>query len=282
MAKNRLSQKEVSMVKGILEQYPRITNQEILSWFSIPGRLINAGRISEIKNRQHHTDVIPCSKERVDEFMSGVLTLAHLNDDIALSGVGGNNLARRERAFGVLDVEIGTSVLRVTTRESSYVEFKESYEARKIPVYLKTLSAMLNSGHLGRVVFGVADRNGEIVGVNPRSISTERLQQILGEHFDPSYEVVVEYALVGVKRLACVRAVASPSLPVICRKDKIVRENEGKGVSLEEGGVYYRYGNITRKIKHAEMRALLNREVDDEVRRRLDNLESASGERSQK
>lgn len=277
MPKSKLHPKEVSMIKGIFKHYPSTENQEILSWFSVPGRLINSGRISEIKNDYpHYAGVSPCTKARVDEFMSGKLPLAQLHDQFVLPGMGAQEgLARKEKVFGDLDVEVGASVLRVMTQESSFVEFKQNYEAKKVPSYLKTLSAMLNAGRLGRIFFGVEDESGEIVGVSAstiRNISADRFHRTLNSYFDPFYEVAVEVARVGSRRLVCVRTVASPLLPVICRKNQTVNEDGDNRILLEEGAVYYRYGSSTEKIRYAEMRSLLNKEADDEVRRRLGNL----------
>ena len=68
---NHLSDLEVGIIKGMFKHYPgRFTSQEILNEFSSPERTINAGRISEIKDKHpRYADIPPASKDEVDKFL---------------------------------------------------------------------------------------------------------------------------------------------------------------------------------------------------------------------
>ena len=72
LAENRLSDSEVGLIKGMFQHCPgRFTSQEILNKFSKPGREINAGRISEIKDEHpRYAGISPASKDEVDKFLS--------------------------------------------------------------------------------------------------------------------------------------------------------------------------------------------------------------------
>ncbi|MDM5147648.1 hypothetical protein NQX30_04595 [Candidatus Persebacteraceae bacterium Df01] len=78
MAGKSLSDSEVSMIKGILKNKPKVTNQEICRMLSFPKRILNQGRISEIRTEKKHANIKPCSKEDVDKFMSGKIKSSDL------------------------------------------------------------------------------------------------------------------------------------------------------------------------------------------------------------
>lgn len=264
MANKQLSSEEVSIIKGIMRHYPEITSQEIQSWFSSPGRLINSGRFSEIKNKHpRYADVLPSTKVLADKFVRrarGASALAQLTDQRYLPGVE----SRRTEDFfdSALKVEIGALTARALTQESASVEFKWFYDKSSICVYIRTLSAMLNSGNPGGIFFGVRD-DGEIYGVLDHVPEDAFHREIKG-FFEPFYEVRVEQTQVGDRQLVYVKTISMPDIPVICHKTKAVSDK----TILEEGAIYYRYGSNTEKIKYAELRGMIDAKVDAEAKRR--------------
>lgn len=261
MKRKGLSPKEVSVIKGIMKHYPKQTNQKILSWFSVSGRLINGGRISEIRTgHPRYARIGPCKKTDADKFIGGQLPIGQLMDPYLLPGMDADAPARKEKIFGFLEVEVGASMLRALTQESAFVEFKGTYEANSVGVYIKTLSAMLNSGHHGGICFGVTD-GGIITGIS-KQMREEPFHRGVKAYFEPFYEVQIEEERVASKKVTCVKTVSSPRLPIICRKTKSGRPDarrEEKTI-LEEGAIYYRYGSSTEKIRYAELRNLLDKQ----------------------
>lgn len=271
MPNNKLSPEEVSLIRGILLYYPEIKSQEIQSWFFTPGRFINSGRFSEIKNgHSRYAHVQPCTNAQADEFVrkaQNALASAQPMAQLRLPGMEGIDIPRTESCFGgVLEVEIGASVARVLTQESAGTEFKQFYEKSSVSVYIKTLSGMLNSGNPGGIVFGVSD-DGAIVGVSG-SVPEDPFHRAIKAFFDPFYRVGVKRGQVGGKQMFYVKTTTLPEIPVICRKQKVADDK----TILEEGAIYYRYGSNTEKIKHAELRSMIDAKVDAEVKRRLSLL----------
>ena len=266
---NQLSDLEVGVIRGLFAHYPgRFTNQEILSKFSVPVRTINGGRVSEIKRgHPRYAGIPPASQEEVDRFLRGEVKLHELAGELfPMKGA-------RQVIFGA--VEYDSVTLEVGTPESALLEYKVAYEAASLPVYLKIMAGMANAGQKsGSIVFGVSDSPLalKIVGVSPESpglrppLPAKKWREATLRHFEPFFGVRLEEGTVGddkFGRLTVVRAqlTDAPSPPIICR-ESVNAPAAKKGASreiLKEGAVYYRYGDSTREIRHAELRVLIDR-----------------------
>jgi len=144
---------------------------------------------------------------------------------------------------------------RVISRESSDLEFKESFGWKSIPKYLKTSAAFANTRG-GYMVFGIANAPHKLVGLDGphlrsfESIEAEKLTKHFNDHFSPEILwKIQEYELQG-KIYGLLYVYESHDKPVICTKDA---EKE-----LKEGDIYYRYRGRTERIKYPELRAILD------------------------
>lgn len=125
-SKNVLTKAEVALVKAMFAAGNR-TSQEILAFFTRPGRSINPGRISDIRKSKTHKDVIPASSSELSTFLSrwpehDHVTGLHPDDDelvvkareAMLNAIGGYNNPRtmfRTECFIVLAVIAWTYLL---------------------------------------------------------------------------------------------------------------------------------------------------------------------------
>ena len=257
--RSQLSDLEVGIIKGLFTHYPkRFTNQAILSKFSVPVRTVNSGRISEIKNRHKHADILPASKDEVDKFLSGETKLHELAREL---------FPMREAlqiAFG--GIEYAPVTREVSTPESTSLDYKERYESASLHAYLKILASMVNAGQeTGSIVFGIADKPPKIVGVQSDSVFLmEKWRQAALNHFAPFFGVYFQTEHIGNdenEQVTIVKAqlASPPPPPIICEKSASASENGSNKSILREGAIYYRYADSTREIRYAELRILIDR-----------------------
>lgn len=125
-SKNVLTKAEVALVKAMLEAGSR-TSQEILAFFSRPGRSINPARLVEVRRGKRYAQVAPASVVELSTFLSrwpehDYVTGLHPDDDelvvkareAMLNAIGGYNNPRtlfRTECFIVLAVIAWTYLL---------------------------------------------------------------------------------------------------------------------------------------------------------------------------
>ena len=144
---------------------------------------------------------------------------------------------------------------RVISRESSSLEFKESFGWVNLPKYLKTSAAYANSKG-GYIVFGIADKPHHLLGLSGNNlkmfedIKPEKMSEHFNEHFAPEIEwEIQQYELQG-KTFGLLYIKEAKDKPVICIK------NSGREI-LKEGDIYYRYRGRSERIRYSELRAIL-------------------------
>ena len=144
---------------------------------------------------------------------------------------------------------------RVISRESSTLEFKESFGWKSLPRYFKTCGAFANAKG-GYVAFGIGNQPHKLVGLTGarlkdfQNIDPEKITEYFNEHFSP--EILwdmQEYSLNG-KTYGLLYVHESVDKPVVCTKDA---EKE-----LKEGDIYYRYRGRSERIKYPELRSILD------------------------
>lgn len=157
----------------------------------------------------------------------------------------------------------------IISRESSILEFKESFGWKSLPKYLKTCAAFANAKG-GYVVFGVTNRPHRLVGLSGASLASfeginpEIMTEHFNNHFSPEISWnIQEYELDG-KTYGLLHVEESKSKPVVCIKDA---EKE-----LREGDIYYRYRGRSERIKYPELRAILDLRREKEQRLWMQHL----------
>jgi len=159
----------------------------------------------------------------------------------------------------------------VISRESSSLEFKESFGWASLPKYLKTSAAYANAKG-GYVVFGIANKPHRLCGLSGANLKSfedidpEKMSRNFNEHFAPEIEwTIQEYELQG-KVFGLLYIHEAKDKPVVCTKDA--------GKELKESDIYYRYRGRSERIKYPELRAILEAKRETEQRLWMQHLEN--------
>ena len=160
---------------------------------------------------------------------------------------------------------------RVISRESSSLEFKESFGWASLPKYMKTSAAYANAKG-GYIVFGIANKPHRLCGLSGANlklfedIDPEKMSRNFNDHFAPEVEwSIQEYELQG-KVFGLLYIHEAKDKPVVCTKDA--------GKELKESDIYYRYRGRSERIKYPELRAILEAKRETEQRLWMQHLEN--------
>lgn len=146
-------------------------------------------------------------------------------------------------------------------REGQELEFKEQFNFAGLAEYLRDFAGLANNRG-GYMVFGVADKPREAVGLSKSSlnqferIDPERITGFLLEIFSPSISWEQGVVEVEGKTFGVFSVREAKEKPVIAKKD------EGKGQLIRNGEVYYRYGGRTQKIQYGELESIINQRIE--------------------
>ncbi len=171
-----------------------------------------------------------------------------------------NNPFSQERLNEIFKISVSNPD-RIISRESSILEFKESFGWKSLPKYLKTCAAFANTKG-GYLVFGIGRKPHKLLGLSgPRlkafeDIEPEKLSGYLNDYFAPEIKWDIhEYELNG-KIYGILYVYESKNKPVVCKKDA---DNV-----LKEGDIYYRYRGRSERIKYPELMSILDEKRKNE------------------
>lgn len=141
----------------------------------------------------------------------------------------------------------------IISRESTTLEFKESFGWASLPKYAKTMAAFSNTQG-GYIVFGIKNRPHIPIGLDERkldvfnSLDPEKLSNSLNSLFSP--EIVWTHAVYSFenKKFGVIYTYQSTNKPVVCIK------NES---DFLESDIFYRYRGRSQRIKYPELRRLI-------------------------
>ena len=145
---------------------------------------------------------------------------------------------------------------RLASRESSCVEFKESFSFKAMAKYARTLAAFANCKG-GMIVFGVKNNPHTYPGLEGRrldafqDIDPEKMSRELNDYFSPElrYE----------KGTHDFKGHTFGYLYVYEAEEKPIIANKNQSESgITEGGVYYRYHGRTQNIRYPELRQIMD------------------------
>lgn len=168
-------------------------------------------------------------------------------------------------------IEFDPVNLRVNSRESRRLEFKQSFDWSQMAAYERTLAAFANAVG-GVIVFGVADKPRRVVGTPVASIPDDAdITTMLRQDFSPEMPFEAKTYQCDALTLFAIGVQAALDRPVICQKTRAKRTRDANGqnprdeIVIVEGTIYYRYTAQTTAIGYNELRALL----DEREERRL-------------
>lgn len=148
----------------------------------------------------------------------------------------------------------------IGSRESSKLEFKESFNFAEIAEYLRDFAAFANNSG-GYLVFGIQDSPRTIRGISGDSfdaIDEEKITGFLNEHFAPAIEWQKETVDFEGMKLGIIYVWEVFSKPAIAIKDG------GRGQEIKNGEIYYRYIGRSQKIRYPELKLILDEKLERE------------------
>lgn len=160
---------------------------------------------------------------------------------------------------------------RVISRESSSLEFKESFGWASLSKYLKTSAAYANTKG-GYIVFGIANKPHRLCGLSGSNlklfedIDPEKISRHFNEHFAPEIEWSIQEYELHEKIFGLLYIYEAKDKPVVCKKDA--------GKELKEGDIYYRYRGRSERIKYPELKAILEAKRETEQRLWMQHIEN--------
>ena len=239
---------EAALIKAMLAE-GKLTNDQIAFLFARLDRTVNPGRISEIKLGRCHADVQPATPAQVAVYLRDF----RKPDADPRRTFFEQNPLHPENLKAMFRLKAGKPDILDILSETDRVECKESLHLRGEgrAKFARTVAGFSNARG-GFLLFGVRDSDMGIVGVPPEQTNTfdgATLDRFLADTFAPvPLWEVAEFPLGG-KTIVVLYVREAPKKPVICTKNA--------EQSLKEAEIYYRYPSETRRIKYAELVALL-------------------------
>ena len=197
------------------------------------------------------------------------LVEVHSLEDVSATSGGDNKGNAREKRGGAKTAESAVNRElreifkvdrkfsdRLASRESSSVEFKESFSFKAMAKYARTLAAFANCKG-GMIVFGVKNNPHTYPGLQGRKLDAflevdpERVSRELNDYFSPElrYEKST-YEFKG-NTFGYLYVYEAEEKPIIANK------NQSES-GITEGGVYYRYHGRTQNIRYPELRQIMD------------------------
>lgn len=145
---------------------------------------------------------------------------------------------------------------RLISRESTWLEFKESFNWGDKAKYAKTMAAFANNKG-GYIVFGVQNNPRNLVGFKNDKFETfdeAKITEYLNSAFSPEIKFEKFMLEIDSKAVGILYTYQSEFPPVVCTKHD---------VDIKEAEIYYRYNASSEKVKYPELVHIL-----DDVRNR--------------
>jgi len=159
--------------------------------------------------------------------------------------------------------------LRVTTRESGYLEFKQSFDWRSREEYAKSMIAFSNKNG-GYIIFGISDRPRILIGLKNNefeNLDEARIAEYLNSLASPEIEFEKEVQKLKGLKIGIIHVFESAEKPIITTKH---------GKEIREGEIYYRYNARKERIKYPELRKILEDAKSKERKGVLEQLRKIS------
>lgn len=158
---------------------------------------------------------------------------------------------------------------KITSRESSWLEFKESFNWMTKEKYVKSMVAFANNKG-GFLVFGVTNNPRYLRGLRGKNFEETDEAKITGylnSVFSPEVNFKKFVLTVKGKKVGLIYTHQSINKPIVCIK--------GGGI-IKEAEIYYRYNARSDKIKYPELLFLLREIREQEQKNWMDHFEKIS------
>lgn len=142
---------------------------------------------------------------------------------------------------------------RLLSRESTWLEFKESFGFGSLGKYIRSAAGFANAKG-GYIVYGIGRSPHTLIGLKNDAfdkLDPEKLTQYFNEHFDPEVQWDRHLYELDGKTYGLLYFYESQNKPVVCKR------NSDDSRSLKEGDIYYRYSGRTQTIRYPELKELI-------------------------
>lgn len=149
---------------------------------------------------------------------------------------------------------------KLLSRERNDLEFKQSYGKKNWSRYMRTMASFANNKG-GLIVFGVTDKNREFIGIDPNigfdTLEQEKFTDSLNSLFSP--EILWDMGVVTVcgKKAGYIYTYESTNKPVVATKND-------NAANVSTGDILYRYRGRSEKIKHSEIKRIIDERIENE------------------
>ena len=149
-------------------------------------------------------------------------------------------------------------------RENEELEFKEQFNLSGLPDYYKSFAGFANNQG-GYLIYGIQNFPRFPVGLTEKSldqfkrIDPQRITQDLLEVFSASIEWEQAEVDTAGKTYGVFKIHQAHRKPIMAMK------NLGKKQSIKAGEIYYRYAGRTQKIQYAELEAIIQERIQENI-----------------
>jgi hypothetical protein len=157
---------------------------------------------------------------------------------------------------------VNDNPLRLVSRESSWLEFKQSFNKSSLNKYAKTMAAYSNKEG-GYIVFGIKNSPHDVIGLNNENfneLDPIEITKKLREYFSPEIDFGIQTVKYQEKNIGLIYAYKSLNKPIICKK----YQQQGDKAFFREGAIYYRYNAQNDEIKYEDLSNILNEKQKQE------------------
>ena len=159
----------------------------------------------------------------------------------------------------------------VKSRESTKLDFKESFNWQNNAEYIKTMTAFANNQG-GFLVFGVKDSPREVVGLRGQAfenLTSEKISEFVKSTLSHNLSYEFETLEVDNKKIGWIYTRQSQIKPVICTR------TIGSGSDLKDGAIYFRNGARSDLIRSTDLQKIISDQRDAEARRWMNLVKQA-------
>lgn len=257
---------EVALIKALLADGTR-TRDWVLAHFSRPDRTVNPARINEIAKGELFADIEPANAAQVEVFLRTYAKPDQKLDEAKRRFIEADPL-HPVNVASLFSLRKGTTDI-LDINESDRVECKEGLHLKGDgrAKCCRAIAGLANARG-GFVLIGVRDADLRVVGIDPAKADKfdgADLNRYMMDAFTPV--PVWRHAVreIGGKTIIIIMVEPAAKKPIICAKG-----DEG---TLKEADIYYRYSSETRRIKYAELAAILDERVHGAERQWADTME---------
>jgi hypothetical protein len=160
---------------------------------------------------------------------------------------------------------------RLTSRENSWLEFKESFNFGAIEDYARIMASFSNTRG-GYIVFGVGNEPRKLIGLRNdkfEKIDSAKISENLNDLFSPEIQWDLHIYEFQNRSFGLLYVRESSDKPIIATKN-------GKRNEVKDGEIYYRYRGQTKKIRYAELHQIFDERSRNEQKYWVQHIKQIS------